>query len=86
MISHTESQVKQLKKGQSKRQIAPTQGLQVQEARDLITLRNMQPNQEDGSGKQANITTPPTLGPLKRAPKCFECGIQGHTRIRCPNC
>jgi hypothetical protein len=35
-----ESQVQQLKKSRSKRQMAPVQGLQVQEARGLISLRN----------------------------------------------
>jgi hypothetical protein len=81
-----ESQVQQLKKSRSKRQMAPIQGLQVQEARDLISLRNEQLNQEDGGGEEANLTTPPTLEPRKRAPPtCSECNIQGHTRTRCPN-
>jgi hypothetical protein len=35
-----ESQIQQLKNGQSKRQISPIAGPQVQEARDLILLRN----------------------------------------------
>jgi hypothetical protein len=37
---HAESQVQALKKSQLKRYMAPVQGLQVQEARDLISLRN----------------------------------------------
>jgi hypothetical protein len=37
-----ESQIQQQKKGRSKRQMSPIAGLQVQEARDLITLRNEQ--------------------------------------------
>jgi hypothetical protein len=35
-----ESQIQQKKKGRSKRQMSPIAGLQVQEARDLISLRN----------------------------------------------
>jgi hypothetical protein len=66
--------------------MALVQGLQVQEARDLISLRNEQLNQEDGGGEEADQTTPPTLEPRKRAPPtCSECDIQGHTRTRCPN-
>jgi hypothetical protein len=34
--------------------MSPVQGLQVQEARDLILLRNEQLNQEDGGGKEAD--------------------------------
>jgi hypothetical protein len=81
-----ESQVQALKKSRSKRQMAPVQGLQVQEARDLISLRNEQLNQEDGGGKEADQTTLLTLEPRKRAPPtCSECNIQGHIRTRCPN-
>jgi hypothetical protein len=81
-----ESQVQALKKSRSKRQMAPVQGLQVQDARDLIALRNEQLNQEGGGGKEADQATPPTLEPRKRAPPtCSECNIQGHTRTRCPN-
>jgi hypothetical protein len=81
-----ESQVQALKKRRSKRQMAPVPGLQVQEARDLISLRNEQLNQEDGGDEEAIQTTPPTLEPRKRAPPtCSECNIQGHTRTRCPN-
>ncbi|CEL00931.1 hypothetical protein ASPCAL00523 [Aspergillus calidoustus] len=81
-----ESQVQQLKRGRSKRQMAPVQGLQVQEARDLITLRNEQSNNIDGGGGEAIETTPITLAPRKRAPPtCSECNIQGHIRTRCPN-
>jgi hypothetical protein len=73
-----ESQIQALKKSRSKRQMAPVQGLQVQEARDLISLRNEQLNQEDGSGEEADQTTPPTLEPRKRAPPtCSECNFQG---------
>jgi hypothetical protein len=58
----------------------------VQEARDLISLRNEQLNQEDGGGKEADQTTPPSLEPRKRAPpKYSECGTRGHIRTRCPN-
>jgi hypothetical protein len=35
----------------------------VQEARDLISLRNEQLNQEDSGGEEANQTTPLTLEP-----------------------
>jgi hypothetical protein len=81
-----ESQVQALKKSRSKRQMVPVQGLQVQEARDLISLRNKQLNQEEGGGEDADQTPPPTLAPPKRAPpKCSECGIRGHIRTRCPN-
>jgi hypothetical protein len=55
-----ESQVQALKKSRSKRQMAPVQGLQMQEARDLISLRNKQLNQEEGGGEEADQTTPPT--------------------------
>jgi hypothetical protein len=81
-----ESQVQKLKKSRSKWQMSPIQGLQVQEARDLILLRNEQLNQEDGGGKEEDLTTPLTLAPRKRAPPtCSECRIQGHIRIQCPN-
>jgi hypothetical protein len=81
-----ESQVQALKKSWLKRQMAPVQGLQVQEARVLIALRNEQLNQEGGGGKEANQATPLTLEPQKRAPPtCSECNIQGHIRTRCPN-
>jgi hypothetical protein len=80
-----ESQVQQQKKSRSKRQMAPVQGLQVQEARDLIALRNEQLNQEDGGDVGAITFTSETLPPRKRAPPtCSECNIQGHIRTRCP--
>jgi hypothetical protein len=66
--------------------MAPVQGLQVREARDLIALRNEQLNQEGGGGEEADQATPPILEPRKRAPPtCSECNIQGHIRTRCPN-
>jgi hypothetical protein len=34
--------------------MAPVQGLQVQEARDLISSRNDQLNKEEGGGEEAN--------------------------------
>jgi hypothetical protein len=81
-----ESQVQALKKSRSKRQMAPVQGLQVQEARDLISLRNGQLNEEGGGGEEADQTTPPTLVRRKRSPPtCSECNIQGHLRTSCPN-
>jgi hypothetical protein len=81
-----ESQVQALKKSQSKRQMAPVQGLQVQEARDFYSLRNEQLNQEGSAGKEADQAPLLTLEPQKRAPPiCSECNIQGHIRTRCPN-
>jgi hypothetical protein len=78
-----ESQIQQQKRKRSKRQISPNNGLQVSEARDLITLRNKQLNIDTGG---PSSSTPQPSGPRKRAPpKCSECGIQGHIRTQCPN-
>ncbi|CEL10571.1 hypothetical protein ASPCAL13688 [Aspergillus calidoustus] len=78
-----ESQIQQQKKGRSKRQMSPIAGLQVQEARDLITLRNEQLNVDEGGHSSS---TPLASGARKRAPpRCSECGIQGHIRTGCPN-
>jgi hypothetical protein len=78
-----ESQIQQQKKGRSKRQMSPIAGLQVQEARDLITLRNEQLNVDEGG---PSSSTPLASGARKRAPpRCSECGIQGHIRTGCPN-
>ena len=71
------------KKGRSKRQMTPTEGLSFQEARDLISLRNEQLEVEGGSAGGSAL---PTLTIPKRAPPtCSECNIKGHTRRGCPN-
>lgn len=71
------------KRKRSRRQMAPTDGLSVQEARDLISLRNMQPEVEEGP---STSSAPPTSERRKRAPpKCTACGTIGHIRTRCPN-
>jgi hypothetical protein len=81
-----ESQVQKQKKSQSKRQMAPVQGLQVSEARDLIALRNEQLNNIEAGGGEASEPTLTTLAPPKRAPPtCSNCHIQGHIRTGCPN-
>lgn len=71
------------KKGRSKRQMTPIEGLSFQEARDLISLRNKQLEVEGGSTGGSAL---PTSTILKRAPPtCSECNIKGHTRRGCPN-
>jgi hypothetical protein len=81
-----ESQVQALKKSRSKRQMSPVSGLQVQEARDLISSRNERLNQQGHGGEEADQTTPTTLvAPRRAPPTCSECNIRGHTRTRCPN-
>jgi hypothetical protein len=78
-----ESEVQQQKKKRSKRQMSPCDGLQIQEARDLISLRNEQLNIEEGG--PSSSTSQPSK-PRKRAPpRCSKCGIQGHIRTQCPN-
>jgi hypothetical protein len=73
-------------KSRSKRQMTPNEGLSIQVVRDPITLRNEQLNEQGGG---LNVYTSSASEPLttrKRAPpRCSECGIQGHTRVRCPN-
>jgi hypothetical protein len=50
-------------------------------------LRNKQLNKQGGSVNIYTSSTPEPLTTQKRAPpRCSECGIQGHTRVRCPNC
>jgi hypothetical protein len=81
-----ESQIQKQKKSRSKQQMTPTNGLQVQEARDLITLRNEQMNEPRGVPSTADVSGADILERPKRAPpKCSECGIRGHIRTRCPN-
>jgi hypothetical protein len=82
----TETQVQKQKKSRSKRQMIPNKGLQVQEARDPITLKNQQLNDEVGSGGELSISASETLARPNRAPStCSACNIQGHIRTRCPN-
>jgi hypothetical protein len=78
-----EHQVQQRKKGRSKRQMTPNEGLQVSEARDLIALRNEQLNVNEAPLSSSTLEA---SAPRKRAPpKCSECGVRGHIRTRCPN-
>jgi hypothetical protein len=82
----TEHEKSKWKKSQSKRQMTPNKGLLKQEARDLITLRNKQLNKQGGGVNVYTSSTPEPLTTRKRAPpRCSEYGIQGHTRVRCPN-
>jgi hypothetical protein len=82
----TEHKKSKQKKSQSKRQITPNKGLSKQEARDLITLRNKQLNEQGGGVNVYTSSAPEPLTTRKRAPpRCSECGIQGNTRVRCPN-
>jgi hypothetical protein len=80
-----ETQVQVQKKSRLKRQMSPNRGLQVQEARDLIALRNEQLGEQGGG---LDLATSSTSGPSttrKRAPPtCSECHIQGHIRTSCP--
>jgi hypothetical protein len=71
------------KKKRSKRQLSPADGLAIQEARDLILLRNGLLEEEGGGSSSSTLLT---LEPRKRAPpRCSDCHIIGHTRTRCPN-
>jgi hypothetical protein len=71
------------KKKRSRRQMTPTGGLSIQEARDQMSLRNEQ-SQAEGGGSSTSAL--PTSRAPKRAPsRCSECGIQGHIRTSCPN-
>jgi hypothetical protein len=82
----SESRVQQQKKSRSKRQMAPTRGLEVQEARELIALRNELFNKEESGGEEPPITAPETFVHLKRAPPtCSECNFQGNKSAKCPN-
>jgi hypothetical protein len=75
------------KKSRSKRQMTPTTGLSVQEARDLMLLRNNQLEACGGDSGPPGNSTRQTLDRPKRAPPtCLDCHIKGHTRTRCPNC
>jgi hypothetical protein len=59
--------------------MSPNRGLQVQEARDLIMLRNEQLGEQGGGLNLATSSTPGTLTTRKRAPPtCSTCHIQGH--------
>jgi hypothetical protein len=78
-----ESQIQQQKKSRSKRQMSPIPGLQVQEARDLITLRSRQLD-ELGEGLSAS-TSQPLVARKRAPPTCSDCRIQGHIRTQCPN-
>jgi predicted HTH domain antitoxin len=70
------------KRKRSRRQMAPNEGLCIQEARDLIQARNEQGNEIGGSSVDS---APLPLEPLKRAPpRCSNCFIIGHIRTRCP--
>lgn len=63
----------------STRQISPDEGRFVQEARDLIQASNTQ------DGGSSIDSAPLPLEPPKRAPpRCSNCFIIGHTRVRCP--
>jgi hypothetical protein len=67
------------KSKRSRRQITPNEGLCIQEARDLIQARN----ERDGGSSIDSAPLP--LEPPKRAPpRCSNCFIIGHTRVRCP--
>jgi hypothetical protein len=67
--------------------MTPNKGLQVQEAKDLIALRNKLLNIKVGGGGGVNISALETLVQPKRAPlMCSKYNIQGHIRTRCPNC
>jgi hypothetical protein len=57
--------------------MSPISGLQVQEARVLISLRNGRLNQQGHGSKEANQTTPTTLvAPRRAPPTCSECNIR----------
>ena len=71
------------KKSCSKSQITPIHGISVQEARDLILLRNEQLEAERGGASRSAIPT--STAPKRALPTCSECNIKGHTRIRCPS-
>ncbi|KKA22460.1 Transposase [Rasamsonia emersonii CBS 393.64] len=70
------------KRGRSRRQMSPNQGLSVQEARDLIHQRNEQGDeiQEIAMGS-ASL---PSNAPRRAPPTCSNCHIQGHIRTGCP--
>jgi hypothetical protein len=71
------------KKSRSRRQMTPTNGLSVQEARDLISLRN---TQLDARGGVTDTSAPqPSNGQKRAPPTCSDCNIQGHRRTACPN-
>ena len=71
------------KKGQSKRQMLPNNGISVQEARDLILWRKKQKNEE--GGVVSSSSAPQASEAPKRAPsKCSNCGIVVHTRPKYP--
>lgn len=70
------------KKSRSKRQMASTEGLSFQEARDLISLRS---KEIEARGGDASGGAPQSLGVPERAPPtCSECNIQGRKRTSCP--
>jgi hypothetical protein len=70
------------KRKRSRRQMTPNEGLCIQEARDLIQAGNERNNEVGGPSASS---MPLHLEPPKRAPpRCSNCFIIGHTRVRCP--
>lgn len=70
------------KKTRSRRQMTPTEGLSIQEGRELIRQRNERSNEVvDPPASSAPL---PSATPRRAPPTCSECNIQGHTRVRCP--
>ena len=69
------------KRQRSKHQIAPNEGLSIQEARDLLVQRNEAQTIEE---VPVGFSMPLYSDMPRRAPPtCSECNIQGHTRVRC---
>lgn len=71
------------KKSRSKSQMTPIHGIPVQEAGDLILLRNEQLEAEGGGASRSAIPT--STAPKRALPTCSEYNIKGHTPTRCPS-
>jgi hypothetical protein len=70
------------KRRRSRCQMTPNKGLSIQEARELITLRNKRLNQEGGPSNSSTLIT--SIAPKQAPPTCSNYHIQGHTRTSCP--
>lgn len=74
---------KRQQKKRSKRQIAHTGGLSIQEGIDLMQRRNEAQEAEDTIQME---TAPSTSQPHVRAPpRCSDCNVLGHKRTHCPS-
>ena len=71
------------KKKRSKRQIAHTDGLSIQEGIELLQQRNEVQRTEDTTQME---TAPSTFQPhVREPPRCSDCNVLGHKRTHCPN-